>query len=70
MKTLGHSCPGIVVTNDRSRANYVITFEREAHKIWRKDNKIAVFNSAGDMVFSSSTRVLGNDVRSFCSHVL
>jgi hypothetical protein len=70
MKTLGHSCPGIVVTNDRSRANYVVTFEREAHKIWRKDNKIAVFNSAGDMVFSSSTRVLGNDIRSFCSHVL
>jgi hypothetical protein len=70
MKTLGHSCPGIVVTNDKSRANYVVTFEREAHKIWRKDNKIAVFNSSGDMVFSSSTRVLGNDIRSFCSHVL
>jgi hypothetical protein len=28
MKTLGHSCPGIVVTNDKSRANYVFTFER------------------------------------------
>jgi hypothetical protein len=67
MKTLGHSCPGIVVTNDPKQAQYFVTFERESKKILRKDSKLAVFNSSGDMVFSSSTRALGNGIRGFCS---
>jgi hypothetical protein len=67
MKTLGHSCPGIVVTDDPKQAQYFVTFERESKKILRKDSKLAVFNSSGDMVFSSSTRALGNGIRGFCS---
>jgi hypothetical protein len=67
MKTLGHSCPGLIVTNDPKKAQYLVTFERESKKILRKDSKLAVFNSSGDMVYSSSTRALGNGVRGFCS---
>lgn len=67
MKTLGHSCPGIIVTNDPKQAQYFVTFERESKKILRKDNKLAVFNSSGDMVYSSSSRALGNGIRGFCS---
>jgi hypothetical protein len=67
MKTLGHSCPGLIVTNDPKQAQYSVTFERESKKVLRKDNKIAVFNRSGDMVFSSSTRALGNGIRGFCS---
>lgn len=69
MKTFGASCPNITVTNDAQRADYTVDFERESNKGARKHNKIAIFNRSGDMVYSSSTRNLGNAVRAFCASV-
>jgi len=68
IKTIGHECVNAVVTNNLQRANYVVTLEHEAMKgvVWR-DNKMAVFNQDGDLVYSASTRALGSAVRGSCS---
>jgi hypothetical protein len=45
----------------------VVRFDHEDGKGWaRKDNKVAVFNEEGDMVFSDSTRSLGGSVKGAC----
>jgi len=67
MKTFGESCPNLVVTNRRQNADYIVQFERESLKGLRKHNKFAAFNQNGDMVYSASTRAVGNAVRGFCS---
>jgi hypothetical protein len=67
MKTFGQSCPNLLVTNDPNKADYKVTFERESHKTMRRHNKFAAFDRNGDMVYSSSTRELGNAVRGFCA---
>jgi len=69
MKTFGASCPNVTVTNDAQKADYTVDFERESNKGVRKHNKIAIFNRSGDMVYSSSTRNLGNAIRAFCASV-
>jgi hypothetical protein len=66
MKTFGQSCPNLTVTDEAQNADYRVTFERESSKVWRRDNKMVVFNSSGDMVYAASTRELGNAVRGFC----
>jgi hypothetical protein len=66
MKTFGQSCSNITVTNNPEAAEYTVTFQRESSKVWRRDNKMVVFNRAGDMIYSASTRELGNAVRGFC----
>jgi len=63
MKTISHECPNATVTNNRQNANYVVVLERESQKFWRRDNKMAVFDQAGDLVYSASNRELGNAVR-------
>jgi hypothetical protein len=67
MKTLGQSCPNVVVTNHRERANFTMVVEREAGKWIRRDNKVVVFDRVGDLVYEASTHTLGNAVRGFCS---
>src|SRR6476469_5945468 len=69
MKTFGESCQNLTVTNDLNKADYVVSFERESNKGLRKHNKFAAFKRAGDMVYSASTRNLGNSVRGFCDVV-
>jgi hypothetical protein len=66
MKTFGQSCSNVTVTNNPEGAEYTVVFQRESSKVWRRDNKMVVFNRAGDMIYSASTRELGNAVRGFC----
>jgi hypothetical protein len=66
-KTFGHECPDVLITNKDERADYVVRLDHEGGKGWiRKDNKVAVFNRDGDMIFSRSTRSLGASVKSAC----
>ena len=70
MKTFGESCHEVVVTNMREKADYVVTLDHEGGKGYlRKDNKVAVFNHDGDMIYSGSTRSLGNAVRDACKAI-
>jgi hypothetical protein len=66
-KTFGASCPQVMMTNNRDRADYVVTLDHEGGKGYlRKDNKVAVFSKDGDMLYSGSTRSLGNSVKDAC----
>lgn len=67
MKSFGQSCPNVIITNSAQNAQYTVAFERESGKVWRRDNKMVVFNDSGDMVYAASTRELGNAVRGFCT---
>ncbi len=70
MKTFGKQCPGAIVTIKSEKADYVILLDHEGGKKFiRRDNKVAVFNSDGDMIYSGSTRMLGNAVRDACSAI-
>lgn len=70
IKTFRERCPGVTITIDKSKAQYVILFDREGGKdLIRKDNKIAVFKQDGDLVYSGSTRMLGNAVSNACQAI-
>jgi len=67
VKTFSERCPGVVVTADKSKANYVVQLDHEGGKGLQRDNKIAVFQSNGDLLYAGSTRILGNAVKDGCA---
>ncbi len=70
VKTFGHNCKGVVINNQREKADYAVVLDHEGGKGWlRKDNKVAVFDSNGDAILSSSTRSLGNSVDDACGAI-
>jgi hypothetical protein len=67
MKTFRERCPGVIITMDKAKADYVVVFDREGGKdLVRRDNKIAVFRNGGDLLHAGSTRSLGNAVKDAC----
>jgi|SRR5215469_289164 len=71
IKTLNERCPEFTVTNNLSKADFVITLDHEGGKgLLAHRNKIAVFNRDGDDIFSNSTRELGNAVKDACQAML
>jgi hypothetical protein len=70
MKTFAERCPSILVTIKRENADYVVVLDHEGGKdLVRRDNKIAVFDREGDMIYSGSTRSLGNAVKDVCNAI-
>lgn len=71
MHTFRNRCPDVIVTNVKEKADYAVILDHEGGKgLLRRDNKIAVFAKDGDLVFSSSTRSLGNAVKDACLAIL
>lgn len=70
IKTINQRCPEYVVTNNLGRADFVFTLDHEGGKgALAHRNKIAVFNRDGDVIFSNSTRELGNAVKDACAAI-
>ena len=69
IKTFRDKCPELTITITREKADYGILFDREAKDTWQKDNKIAVFNRDGDVIYTGSTRALGNAVKDACQAI-
>jgi hypothetical protein len=71
IKTMNERCPEITVTNNLGRADFVVTLDHEGGKgLLAHRNKVAVFNHDGDVIFSASTRELGNSVKDACQAML
>ena len=71
IKTFGERCPEVTVTMNKTTADYVVLFDREGGKgFTRRRDKIAVFHNNGDVLFSGSTRNLGNSVKDACAAIL
>ncbi len=67
MKTFRDNCPVAIVTIREDRADFLVFLEHEGGKGFaRKDNKVAVFNKDGDLIYANSTRSLGNSVKDAC----
>ncbi len=70
IKTFTQRCPNVMITNRRDKADYVVELDHEGGKSLSRDNKIAVFNVAsGDLVYTGSTRSLGNAVKDACPKI-
>ena len=70
MKTFRDNCPITIVTIREDRADFLVFLEHEGGKSFaRKDNKVAVFNRDGDMIYANSTRSLGNSVKDACKTI-
>jgi hypothetical protein len=71
IKTFNKRCPELTVTGNRDKANYAVILDHEGGKgLLRHRNKIAVFNRDSDVIFSDSTRELGNSVKDACAAIL
>lgn len=71
IKNFDKSCEQVIVTVNPERADYFIRFEREGGKgLLRRDNKIAVFDWRGDVVFSGSTVTVGGAVKDACEAIV
>jgi hypothetical protein len=70
IKTFGQRCPLVTVTLDRTQADYIVLFDREGGKgVALKRDKIAIFKKSGDVLYSGSTRSVGNAVQDACSAI-
>jgi hypothetical protein len=70
IKTFNQRCSEYTVTNNKDRANYAVILDHEGGKgLLAHRNKIAVFNRDGDVIFSDSTRELGNSVKDACGAI-
>ena len=71
MKTFQERCPEVRLTTDRAKADFVVMLEKEGGKdMIRRDNKVAVVNKDGDVLYTGSTRSLGNAVKDACGAIL
>ncbi len=67
IKTFGQRCSAAIVTTDKDKADFVVLFDRDGGKgIARRRDKIAVFKKDGDVLYSGSTRSVGNAVEDSC----
>ncbi len=70
VKTFNDRCPRLTVTIKKESADYIVMLDHEGGKqIFRVNNKIAIFNSEGDAIYSGSTRSLGNAVKDSCQAI-
>ncbi len=73
MKAFTKQCPGVVITSNRDKADYVVRFDHDGASPttpFVKGNKVAVFDRNDDLVFSDSSRLLGSSVKSACAAIL
>jgi hypothetical protein len=72
MKTFSQKCPGVVITANRDKADFVVRLDHEEPSpttLFTHGNKVAVFDKSEDLIYSGSTRLLGNAVKSACEAI-
>jgi hypothetical protein len=73
MKAFLKHCPGISITSNRDKADYIVRFDRESPSPvtpFVKGNKVAVFDKRDDLVYSESARYLTGTVKGTCAALL
>ena len=62
----------VAVTANRDKADYLVRFDHEGASpttLFVGGNKVAVFDKNEDLVYSASTRLLGNAVKGACAAI-
>jgi len=71
VKTLSERCSAVDVTAKQENADFVIVVDHDrSMHLGRKRNKVALFDRDGNLIFSSSTRALGNAVKDSCQAIV
>ncbi len=70
IKTFNQRCSDCTITMKKESADYIVLLDHEGGKEFiLRDNKVAVFNRDGDLIYSGSTRTLGNAVKDACAAI-
>lgn len=70
VKTFAQRCPDVGVTVDRNKADFTVLVGHDSHRpSWRRRNKLALFDRTGSLIFSTSTRSMGNAVKDACQAI-
>jgi len=72
IRTFSQHCPGIIVTADRDKAEYIVRLDHEPINPttpFVHGNKVAVFDKNQDLLYSNSTRTLGSAVKGACTAI-
>jgi hypothetical protein len=70
MKAFARYCPGVVVTANRDKADYVVELDHDPVNPttpFVHGNKVAVFDQNEDLVYSNATRILSSAVKGACA---
>ena len=73
MRAFSKQCPGVTVTSNREKADFVVRFDRdEVSPItpFIRGNKVAVFNKSEDLVYSNTSRFIAPSVKGACEAIL
>ena len=73
MKSFLKECPGVTITRNRHKADFIVRFDREVPSPvtpFIKGNKVAIFDRGDDLVYSDSARYLSGAVKGACSALL
>ncbi|MGH9482943.1 MAG: hypothetical protein ACRD1L_12720 [Terriglobales bacterium] len=70
IKTMVEKCPGVAITLDQSKADFVLDMQREPNKGYlRKRNKWILSSRAGAVVGVGSDRSVGDVAKDACTTV-
>ena len=72
IKEFSRRCPGVIITADRNKAEYVVRLDHDAISPttpFVHGNKIAVFNKDEDLLYSNATRTLKSAVKDACTAI-
>ena len=72
IKEFSRRCPGVIVTADRNKAEYVVRLDHDAISPttpFVHGNKVAVFNKDEDLLYSNATRTLKSAVKDACTAI-
>lgn len=73
MKTFLETCPAVVVTSNRDKADFIVRLDHEGTNpstLFVRGNKVAVFNREEDLIFSDATRLLNTAVKGACAAIM
>src|SRR5579884_552347 len=72
MKAFVRQCPAVVVTSSRDKADYIVVLDHEEPNpttLFVHGNKVAVFNRGNDLIYTTSTHLLGSAVKGACAAI-
>jgi len=73
MKTFLQRCPSVVVTANREKADYVVRLDHEEVNPttpFVRGNKVAVFDKNEELIYTNTTKLLGNAVKDACAAII
>lgn len=67
---LNKHCPQVTVTGDRERANYYLRLDHQEAGPARKRNRIVLMDHNHDVIYTNSTRSMGNAIKDVCQAIV